>query len=72
MVYQGTVKNGVVVFENGSPPDGTPVRVETIDQKPRQVGSIWDKMASFAGRASGLPKDAALNHDHYLYGKPKR
>ncbi len=33
MVYQGTVHNGVVVFENGvHPPEGAPVRVELISQ----------------------------------------
>ena len=34
--------------------------------------TIWDKLQTLAGRAKGLPADAARNHDHYLYGTPKR
>jgi hypothetical protein len=26
----------------------------------------------YAGRAVGLPEDAAISHDHYLYGAPKK
>lgn len=74
MTYEGTVKNGVVVFETAAPPDGTHVRVEAVATQPVQASteSIWDKLATLAGKAPDLPSDAALNHDHYLYGKPKR
>jgi Arc/MetJ-type ribon-helix-helix transcriptional regulator len=33
---------------------------------------IWDKLRKLAGSAPGLPPDAAINHDHYLYGTPKQ
>jgi hypothetical protein len=73
MVYQGHVKNGVVVFESAAPPEGTVVRVEPLPQTEENGDvNIWDKMNELAGRAPELPADAALNHDHYLYGKPKR
>ena len=73
MVYQGQVKNGVVVFESAAPPEGTVVRVEAVaNLTPAGEPSIWDKMKAFAGRAPDLPPDAARNHDHYLYGRPKR
>jgi hypothetical protein len=72
MTYQGTVKNGVAVFESTAPPEGTAVSVQPIAKSTSKSGSIWNKMADFAGRAPDLPADAALNHDHYLYGKPKR
>ena len=29
-------------------------------------------LANFAGKAKGLPPDAARNVDHYLYGHAKR
>jgi hypothetical protein len=38
MVYQGTVHNGVVVFDNGIQlPEGTPVRVELITNKTVEI-----------------------------------
>jgi hypothetical protein len=74
MTYQGTVKNGVVVFQSAVPPEGTQVRVELIEQPAagESTRRIWDKMNELAGRADTLPPDAARNHDHYLYGKPGR
>ena len=36
------------------------------------LGTRSRKLMKYAGRAVGLPEDAALNHDHYLYGAPKR
>lgn len=72
MTYQGTVRNGVVVFESAAPPEGTKVVVEPAPQPATESRSIWDKISNFAGRAPDLPEDAALHHDHYLYGRPKR
>jgi hypothetical protein len=34
--------------------------------------SLSEFLLSVAGTASGLPSDMAENHDHYLYGMPKR
>ncbi len=79
MVYRGKVKNGVVVLEPPSVlPEGAEVRVEIVaaegegpllDEQGRTLGQ---KLMKYAGRAVGLPEDAALAHDHYLYGTPKR
>jgi len=30
------------------------------------------RLKQFAGAVRGLPSDMALNHDHYLHGRPKR
>ncbi len=41
--FHGRVKDGVVVFEDGAPPEGVEVRVEIVsaaDESP----SIWDKL----------------------------
>ena len=79
MVYRGHVKNGVVVLESPHAlPEGTEVRVEVVvaegdrpllDEEGQTLGQ---KLMKYAGKAVGLPEDAALNHDHYLYGAPKR
>ena len=34
--------------------------------------SLGDFLLRVAGTAAGLPPDLAENHDHYLYGTPKR
>ena len=34
--------------------------------------SLADFVLRVAGTAEGLPPDLAENHDHYLYGTPKR
>ena len=34
--------------------------------------SLGDFVLRVAGTAEGLPPDLAENHDHYLYGTPKR
>jgi hypothetical protein len=75
MVYQGTVHNGVVVFENGVQlPEGTPVRVELLDENaPTEQLSPQDKALlnmSELAFDTGIP-DLGVNINHYLYGHPK-
>ena len=79
MVLIGHVKNGTVIFdqpvvlpeglrvcvevpETSSPPSASPETTETPGQR----------LLKYAGKAVGLPPDAARNHDHYLYGTAKR
>ena len=50
-------------------PDGTPVRIEPIED---HGPTLAERLASFIGVARDLPPDLAENHDHYLYGTPKR
>jgi hypothetical protein len=79
MVYRGHVKGGVVVLEpSHALPEGTEVRVEAVVAEGDQPlldengQTLGQKLMKYAGKAIGLPEDAALNHDHYLYGAPKR
>lgn len=60
MVYKGTVKGGTVVLEDGvSLPEGTPVKVEPLDELP-----TWGEvLKDVIGKAEGLPSDMASNHD---------
>ncbi|MBI2803930.1 MAG: hypothetical protein HYX68_02990 [Planctomycetes bacterium] len=37
--------------------------------KPR---TLAERLANVQGKATGLPADASVNHDHYLYGAPKQ
>ncbi len=76
----GKVVNGVIILENGETlPDGTIVRVEPkAESEPaesvKDISELRDMLLSFAGVIDDpeLPTDLAENHDHYLYGKPKR
>jgi len=79
MGYQGHVKNGMVVLDDPVKlPEGTKVRVDLIDDEQKapvsndQELSLGQKLLKFAGKAEGLPPDFARNHDHYLYGTPKK
>ena len=79
MTYRGHVENGVVVFDEPVLlPDGLPVQIETpiyTGEKPaldEHGQTLGQKLLKYAGKAVGLPSDMARNHDHYLYGTPKR
>lgn len=47
-----------------------------IDEKMRLPESAWDDNPMLAPTpkddALKLPEDAAINHDHYLYGTPRK
>ena len=45
---------------------------ELEQRHPPAERTVWDALLEFAGKAEGLPPDLAENHDHYLYGTPKR
>jgi hypothetical protein len=71
MTYRGTVKDGQILLDEAlTLPEGTVVTVDVVEGWERPT--IWDKLLELAGTAKGLPPDAARNHDHYLYGAPKR
>ena len=66
MTYRGRVKNGVIVLDDpASLPDGTEVAIQPLGADEKQI-------PTFIGIAKGLPSDASINHDHYLYGAPKK
>ena len=80
MTYRGRVQNGVVVLEKPAGlPDGTPVSIRPLKARsergrgksPRRP-AMYERYARFIGKAKGLPPDFSAQHDHYLYGTPKR
>jgi hypothetical protein len=75
MSLEGTVKNGMIVLD---PPGVLPevARVEvtlkeaaapTPAQGPTLLGLV-----KLAGSLDDLPADFAAEHDHYIYGTPRR
>ena len=78
MVYRGHVKNGVVVLDEPCPlPEGAEVQVNAVPQaevadEQQAIPSLHERLGPFIGAAEGLPPDLSANHDHYLYGTPKR
>ncbi len=71
----GKVVNGVIVLDQpGKLEDGTAVRVMPVEKPSggEESESLKEMLLSFAGMVEGLPPDMALNHDHYLYGVPKK
>ena len=81
MTYRAKMKDGQVVFEGGiKPADGVELRVDEVVEKPNEVvappaegkTTLGQRLMKFSVIAKGLPADASINHDHYLYGTPKR
>jgi hypothetical protein len=82
MTYLGTVQNGIIVLKGGAVlPEGSDVRVVLQSPSlPTTAGEspldVWNDLAKLAEEVESipcdLPEDLALNHDHYLYGVPKR
>jgi hypothetical protein len=79
MVYRGRVKNGVVVLERSARlEEGAEVSVRPLRRaaasrrRKKQPPTLYDRLKSVVGKAKGLPPDASINVDHYLYGAPKR
>lgn len=77
MTFTGHIRDGAVVFDSPVPlPNGTAVNVtpaaaEVVPQAGRPK-TLVERWAGIAGLTVDLPADAAAQHDHYLYGTPKR
>ena len=72
MSFEGTVQNGVVVFDSQQQlPDGTRVEVIVQEASVKQP-TLRDRLAKLAGTVDDLPADMARNHDHYIHGAPKK
>ena len=71
MIYHGHIENGSVVVEGRLDlPDGTEVRIEPMNTNSETT--LGQRLLKHAGTAKGLPSDLARNHDHDLYGMPKK
>ena len=80
MTFQGHVKNGAIVPDTPIVlPEGATVQIEVLpsvperdERKTSDIPTLYERLKPFVGILDGLPEDAAANHDHYLYGTPKR
>ena len=78
MVYRGHIRDGrIELDEQVRLPEGAPVEVTITPQPPAvqedELGpTLYERLKPVIGIAKGLPPDASINVDHYLYGHPKR
>ncbi len=47
------------------------ILVEPVPADSGEEGNVWDLLETLAGTV-GAPSDWSAEHDHYLYGTPKR
>ena len=74
MIFTGIIKSGVVILPAGVElPEGTEVRIETLDAPGAQGDDPFVTAAErLAKPRAHLPADYALNHGHYVRGEPKK
>ena len=80
MELHGVVREGVIVPDDSTslPAEGTRVRFEKDDDKTLvktdepEKGWFAKRFAKYLGVITDAPDDLAQQHDHYLYGTPKR
>jgi hypothetical protein len=78
MTFRGIVRNGRVELEPGTDlPEGSSVEVELRSPTPNAAKRKKERPVDPAFRISDLAvdfgrKDSSVEHDHYLYGTPKR
>lgn len=73
MTYKGHVANGAVVLDEPlALPEGATVEVALSDESQPDAPALRESILAFAGKFTGLPSDASVNAEHYLYGHPKQ
>ncbi|MDO8630912.1 MAG: hypothetical protein Q7R41_10505, partial [Phycisphaerales bacterium] len=74
MVYRGHIRDGrIELDEQVRLPEGAPVEVSLTPQLPAAAEdefgpTLYERLKPVTGIANGLPPDASINVDHYLYG----
>lgn len=79
MVYRGHVRNGKIELDRPTTlPEGAaveiilPLAAEGGSGEAEAGPTLYERLKPFIGSAQGLPPDASINVDHYLYGHPKQ
>jgi hypothetical protein len=78
MTLHGHIENGMIVLDDPlTLPDGAAVQVEIFAAQDEaaangELPTLAETLKDFIGILEDLPDDAATNHDHYLYGTPKK
>ena len=81
MTLHGHIQNGMIVLDQNVPlPEGAAVEVQIVVPQEvatqartsdAEIPTLAERLKDFIGILD-LPEDAATNHDHYLYGTPKK
>jgi len=77
-MIRGRVHHGVVLLDDPHALcDGTDVVITPVPRRSRKGPTtkrvtVSRALAKLAGKAKGLPRDAARNLDHHLYGHAKQ
>lgn len=68
------VQGHIVLDEPANLPEGAQVRIEVLPATPAppEGSTLLDRMKPFMGILDDLPEDGSIQHDHYLYGTPKK
>src|SRR4051812_36058626 len=74
MVYRAHINNGAAVFDEPAKlPEGSAVLVQPVEPAATQpTVTPGELFRDVAGRGKDLPSDGSAQHDHYIYGTPKR
>ena len=76
MTVHAIIRKGKVIPTEPLPfADGTEVVIRASAVRPRPTRRVKGPSATllkFAGAGADLPSDLSTNHDHYLYGVPKK
>ena len=72
MNWKGRYKEHVSLMKTGSILDMAVVLKSLFYLNLIKPLSFRERYAAIIGKAKGLPEDAAENHDHYLYGLPRK
>jgi len=73
MTIQAIIKEGKVVpTEPLSFADGTKVTITPLELEDQEPTNVAELLQKFVGVIDNLPSDLSTNHDHYLYGVPKK
>lgn len=85
MTMTGTIKRGKVVLDGPVPlEDGARVEVRLVTKRvvgsraqsklkgKKKLSSVANMLLRHAGKITDLPPDFSRNHDHYIYGVPKK
>ena len=77
MVVRGHVRNGRIEVDGEvTLPEGASVEISvreaSADGADKARRTLYDRLKPFIGTVKDLPADMSVNHDHYLYGSPKR
>lgn len=69
MTYKAHIRNGVAVLDQDVKlPEGSQVLVQPVEAP----ASLADLFGAVAGKGQDLPADGSVQHDHYIYGTPKK